>query len=101
MEYMKKSLIHNFLVVTNAVLFVPTLTHSDMFYLSNYLCYNLGIHLSDSNRAFMCMWHEGVSGRGGNEIASTLLKILNSGITEKKHLLLWSNNCARQNKTEW
>nr|CAH7751374.1 unnamed protein product [Callosobruchus chinensis] len=48
--------------------------------------------LSDSNRAFMCMWHEGVSGRDGNEIASTLLKILNSGITEKKHLLLWSDN---------
>nr|CAI5826307.1 unnamed protein product [Callosobruchus analis] len=44
------------------------------------------------------MWHEGVSGRGGNEIASTLLKILNSGITEKKHLLLWSDNCAGQNK---
>lgn len=80
------------------VLFVPTLTHSDMFYLSQLSCYNLGIHLSDSNHAFMCMWHEGVSGRGGNEVASTLLKLLNSGVTQKKHLLLWSDNCAGQNK---
>ncbi|KAJ8942091.1 hypothetical protein NQ314_010164 [Rhamnusium bicolor] len=68
------------------VLFVPTLTHSDMFYLSQLPCYNLGINLSDTNRAFMCMWHEGVSGRGGNEIASTILKVLNSGITEKKNI---------------
>lgn len=75
------------------VLFVPTLTHSDMFYLSQLSCYNLGIHLSDSTHAFMCMWHEGVSGRGGNEVASTLLKLLNSGVTQK-HLLLWSDNCA-------
>ncbi|KAJ8941649.1 hypothetical protein NQ314_010293 [Rhamnusium bicolor] len=80
------------------VLFVPKLTHSDMFYLSQLSCYNLGIHLSDTNRAFMCMWHEGVSGRGGNEIASTILKVLNSGITEEKHLLVWSDNCAGQNK---
>lgn len=80
------------------VLFVPTLTHSDMFYLSQLSCYNLGIHLSDNNHAFMCTWHEGVSGRGGNEVASTLLKVLNSGVTEKKHLLLWSDNCTGQNK---
>nr|CAH7750028.1 unnamed protein product [Callosobruchus chinensis] len=46
------------------------------------------------------MWHEGVSSRGGNEIASTLLKILNSGITEKKHLLLWSDNFAGQHKNK-
>nr|CAH7751800.1 unnamed protein product [Callosobruchus chinensis] len=107
MEYMKKKITDSQLPGSDQccisfdlqqVLFAPTLTHSDMFYLSQLSCYNLGIHLSDSNRAFMCMWHEGVSGRGGNEIASTLLKILNSGITEKKHLLLWSDNCAGQNK---
>lgn len=31
-------------------------------------------------------------------MASTLLKVLNSGVTHKKQLVLWSDNCAGQNK---
>ncbi|CAH1114636.1 unnamed protein product [Psylliodes chrysocephalus] len=80
------------------VLFVPTLTHSDMFYLSQLSCYNFGIHLSNSNSAFMCMWNESVGGRGSNEIASCLLRVLNMRITDKKHITNWCDNCAGQNK---
>ncbi|CAH1114807.1 unnamed protein product [Psylliodes chrysocephalus] len=80
------------------VLFVPTLTHLDMFYHSQLSCYNFGIHLSDSNSAFMCMWNESIGGRGGNEIASCLLRVLNMGITDKRHITIWCDNCAGQNK---
>lgn len=80
------------------VLFVPTLTHSEMFYLSQLSCYNLCINLADNKKSYMCVWHEGVSGRGGNEIASCLLRVLNIGITNKKNLIIWSDNCAAQNK---
>ncbi|KAJ8931556.1 hypothetical protein NQ314_015502 [Rhamnusium bicolor] len=66
------------------VMFVPTLVHSDMFYLSQLSCFNLGIHVGDTNHASMFLWHEGFSGRGANQIASCLLRFLNSGFTNKK-----------------
>ena len=80
------------------VMFVPSLTHSDMFYLSQLSCYNLGVHIGDTNEAYMCMWHEGVASRGANEIASCLLHIVNRGLTPKKHLVIWCDNCGGQNK---
>lgn len=80
------------------VMFVPSLTHSDMFYLSQLSCYNLGVHVGDTNEAYMCMWHEGVASRGANEIASCLLYIVNHGLTHKKHLVIWCDNCGGQNK---
>lgn len=80
------------------VLFVPTLTHSDMFYLSQLSCYNLCINLADNKQSYMCLWHEGIAGRGGNEIASCLLRVLNMDVVNKKKLIIWSDNCAAQNK---
>lgn len=81
------------------VLFVPTLTHSDMFYMSQLSCYNLCINLADNKNSYMCLWHEGIAGRGGNEIASCLLNILNNiNATNKKKIIIWSDNCASQNK---
>lgn len=79
-------------------MFVPTLTHSDMFYLSQLSCYNLGISFGDNKHSYMCCWHEGVAGRGGNEIVSCLLHVLNMGITEKRNVVIWSDNCTAQNK---
>ncbi|KAK5648470.1 hypothetical protein RI129_003362 [Pyrocoelia pectoralis] len=61
-------------------------------------CYNLGVHIGDTNTAYMCMWHEGVASRGANEIASCLLYIVNRGLTLKKHLVIWCDNCGGQNK---
>lgn len=83
------------------VMFVPTLVHSDMFYLSQLSCYNFGVHVGDTNNAFMNTWHEGFSGRGANEIASCLLHLLNSGITHKKNLVIWCDNCGGQNKNKF
>lgn len=82
------------------VLFVPTLTHSDMFYLSQLSCYNFGIHVGDIGKGYMFLWHEGVSGRGANEVASCLLHLLNKGLTYKRNLIIWSDNCAGQNKNK-
>ena len=79
---------------------LPTLTHSQMYYLRQLSCYNFGIHLGDYNKGFMFVWHEGLSGRGGNEIASCLLKFLQSRFTNKKNLVIWSDNCTGQNKNQ-
>ena len=79
------------------VMFTPTLTHSSMFYSRQLSNYNLGIH-ADSGKSFMCMWHEGQAGRGGNEVASCVFKVMSSGFTNKKKIVLWCDNCVGQNK---
>lgn len=62
------------------VIFVPTLTHSDMFYCRQLSTYNLCVHVGDSNDSYMCTWHEGIAGRGANEIASCLLKVISKPV---------------------
>lgn len=71
-----------------------------MFYLRQLSYYNLGVHFGDSNRGHMFLWHEGMSGRGGNEIASCVFEALNSNPTMKRKLTIWSDNCVGQNKNK-
>jgi hypothetical protein len=66
------------------VMFVPTSMHSEMFYRSQLSCYNFAIHVADTQQSYMCMWDETTAGRGGNEVASCLLKVLNTRFTNKK-----------------
>lgn len=82
------------------VIFIPTLTHSQMFYSRQLSCYNLCVHLADNQKAYMCLWNESYAGRGGNEVGSSILKVLKmiSGITLKKEASIWSDNCIGQNK---
>lgn len=83
------------------VMFVPMLTHSTMFYCRQLSCYNLGIHVGDNGSAYMCMWHEGIGGRGANEIASCLFKVASTeGHFPRKRLVLWCDNCGAQNKNQ-
>lgn len=81
------------------VMFVPTLTHSEMFYKRQLSCYNFAVHVGDINKAYMCMWHEAVAARGADEITSCLLAVLNQcSVFHKEKLIIWSDNCAGQNK---
>lgn len=82
------------------VMFVPMLTHNTMFYSRQLSTYNLGLHVSDYGTAFMCMWHEGNGGRGGNEIASCFFKLVTSERITKKKLVVWCDNCTAQNKNK-
>lgn len=63
------------------VLSLPSLTHSQMFYSRQLSCYNLCVHFGDNNKGHMFLWHEGMSGRGGNEIASCVFEALISNPT--------------------
>lgn len=47
-----------------------------MFYLSQLPNFGFCIHHGNNNASFMHLWHEGTAGRGGNEIASYILKTL-------------------------
>ncbi|GBM32079.1 hypothetical protein AVEN_150068-1 [Araneus ventricosus] len=79
------------------VLFVPTLIHSRMFYSRQISCYNLCIHDSTNNESYINMWHEGIAGRGGNEVASCLFKIMTTKVTTRR-VILWADNCSGQNE---
>lgn len=79
------------------VMFVPTLVHSDMFYKRQLSCYNFCVHICETSKAIMCMWHEGIAQRGSNEIISCILQVFNS-YYYKRNLVIWSDNCSGQNK---
>lgn len=80
------------------VLFVPTLTHSRMFYSRQLSCYNLCIHDTTNNESYMNVWNESIAGRGGNEIASCLFNILTTKALGTRRVVIWADNCAGQNK---
>lgn len=79
---------------------LPKLTHSDMYYSRQLSCFNFGVHVSNTGDGIMCLWHEGQSGRGGNQMASCLVEALNSGTLDsnKRNLPVWSDNCGGQLK---
>lgn len=80
------------------VIQLPTLTHTEMYYSRQLNFYNFGVHVANNDSAFLCIWHEGQASRGSNEMTSCLLKLVNDGLLQKTKLVLWSDNCAGQNK---
>lgn len=73
------------------VLFLPSLTRSQMFCSRQLSCYDLGVRFGDINKGHVFSRHEGMSGRGGNEIASRVFEALNSNRTVKRILTVWSD----------
>lgn len=81
------------------VLFLPTLTHSQMFYSRQLANYNLCTHFHNGV-SVMNLWHEGLSGRGANEMGSCVFKAVGSMDATKDGLIVWSDNCCGQNKNK-
>lgn len=46
------------------------------------------------------MWHEGVGGRGSSEIASCLMKFINTLPETVNHLIMYSDTCGGQNRNQ-
>jgi len=82
------------------VLFVPTLTHSQMYYSRQLSVYNLCLHVGDTRKSYMCVWHEDIASNGANEIFSSFLKVFTSRITTRKKIQMWCDNCTGQNKNK-
>lgn len=82
---------------------LPRLITSKAFYLRQMWFYNLGIHAISTNgeRGYFFTWTEDVAGRGSREVTSALCTFLEFNkecIKDKKHLIVWSDSCAGQNK---
>lgn len=53
--------------------------------------------LSGSRQTYACIWHEAISGRKKDDIASCF-KAFFTYYRDLKHITLWMDNCAAQNK---
>ncbi|KAJ8963990.1 hypothetical protein NQ314_005202 [Rhamnusium bicolor] len=68
----------------------PELHNSQSFCSLKLWTYNLTIHDSTALKCFCMMWDESVAGRGGNEVASCLLKFASSYVSETtEQLTIW------------
>nr|CAH7753409.1 unnamed protein product [Callosobruchus chinensis] len=77
----------------------PELHNSQSFYSLKLWTYNLTIQDATHDNSFCMMWDEGVAGRGGNEVASCLIKWVEQNISEEvKEITIWSDNCPSQNR---
>lgn len=76
----------------------PDLQNSQSFYSLKLWTYNLTINDSTSQSSFCMMWDETVSGRGGNEVASCIIKWVESEVGGIQELTFWSDNCPSQNR---
>ncbi|XP_046990994.1 uncharacterized protein LOC124596062 [Schistocerca americana] len=76
---------------------LPKVPIGVVYYKRQLSCFNLGIHDMGTSKGTMHLWHEGISGRGPNEIGSCLLKHLNANPT-KETVVFWSDSCGGQNR---
>ena len=74
------------------------------FYKRKLNTFNMTAHCSVSKKAYGAIWHENQSGRGANDIASAVMKLL--GVIVQDHaedprvrrIILWSDSCVPQNR---
>lgn len=78
----------------------PYLTNAKSFYSLKLWTLNLTIYDATEKKAYCMVWDESVAGRGGNEIASALLKWAKQGLKDSntETLIIWSDNCPSQNR---
>nr|CAH7735264.1 unnamed protein product [Callosobruchus chinensis] len=79
----------------------PCLTNSRSFYLRKLWTLNLTIHCDTTGQSYCLLWDETKGQRGGNEIASCIIKWAQQNITEQvQELTIWSDNCSGQNRNK-
>lgn len=79
---------------------LPKLSTSKAFYLRQLSFYNFGVHCVSREGVIpqMFVWNECEGKKGSAEIGSCLLEFAENCKTKGGHLVIWSDNCAGQNK---
>lgn len=76
---------------------------SNFFYKRKLCAFNMTATLSlqGAKKSYFGIWHEGIGGRGGNNMASAIVKILGQVLTDYpdiEELTMWSVSCVCQNR---
>jgi len=74
------------------------LNSSIAFHKRNLWTFNLTIRDCTNDQTYCFIWDKSVSGRGTNEIASCFWRFFYLNINFKRHLVIYSDICAGQNK---
>lgn len=82
------------------VILTPHAEISSLFYLRKLRIYNLTAYFTSTKKVYCALWTEKTAGRTGNDIASALVKILETVIEENNisELVTWSDSCVPQNR---
>jgi len=88
---------------------VITLPHayaSNFFYKRKFNFYNLtaDCRVNKVRSVYCCVWAENTAGRGGNEIASGLVNILENVVRDNAEIvkiIVWSDSCVPQNRNSF
>jgi hypothetical protein len=83
------------------VIALPRANVSSFFYRRKLNVYNLTSHCSIGREGYCAIWHEGMSGRAGNDIASSLIRTMEEILKRHQSITtftLWSDSCVPQNK---
>ena len=79
---------------------VPCVTTSDLFYMRQLWTYNFGVHDLKTGDGIMHIWDESEAQRGSSEVCSCLEHTILGRYEKAKHLVLFSDSCAGQNKNK-
>jgi hypothetical protein len=78
---------------------LPKSPSNVFYYTRNLNVFNLGIHDGKTDKGYFHVWIENEAGRGGQEVASCILKFLGIHLEEKaEELIMWSDSCGGQNR---
>lgn len=104
----KKNITQNQTVVCfdlQRVLSCPQSSVSYFYYSRKFAMYNLTGYDVGDQQAYCILWHEGLAGRDGNEIASATIKLLEQVVKTHQEqnkplekITLWSDACVPQNR---
>lgn len=78
----------------------PHLNTNKVYYMRQLWTYNLAVHDTTVDHAWMYMWDETVASRGSSEVASCLLHYCKTLPQNVKHLTAYSDCCGGQNRNE-
>lgn len=79
----------------------PSLESSVAFYKRQLWTFNLTIHNIQTSNASCYIWNETIAKRGANDIASCVFHYLENLPSNITHVIMYSDNCAGQNKNSF
>ena len=83
------------------VISCPRAEVSSFFYKRKMNLYNMTAHSSLTKKGYCAVWMEIMAGRGGNDMASAIVKILERVVQdhpEVTEIVTWSDSCVPQNR---